>query len=83
MEGAKQFTSRRASMLRGTSGGRKLAAREELLWRAKLADKPTSSRRQVQRINPIAFQAAKRSLATSVSWHYQQHQSAAVLAPPG
>jgi hypothetical protein len=33
--------------------------RRNLLWRAKLAGEPRRSPRQLQRINPIAFQAAK------------------------
>ena len=56
-----------------------------LLWRAKPADKPCRNRWQLQRINPIAFQAhmafsitaAERGRPFTVNQH---HQAAAVLA---
>ena len=41
--------------------------RRNLLWRAKLAGEPSCSPRQMQRINLIAFQAAKRPRSTSVN----------------
>jgi hypothetical protein len=59
-----------------------VSPRRNLLWRAKLADKPCRNRWQLQRINPIAFQAAKRPRAFTVNRHHQHHQAAAVLASP-
>ena len=53
--------------------------RRNLLWRAKLADKPRRSPWQLQRINLIAFPAAKRSRPFAVFHEYRQ--GAAVLAP--
>jgi hypothetical protein len=41
--------------------------RRNLLWRAKLAAEPSCNLRQMQRINLIAFQAAKRPRPTSVN----------------
>ena len=56
---------------------------EGLLWRAKLAGEPGSSPGQMQRINPIALQAAKRPRPSSGNRHYNHHQAAAVLASFG
>ena len=53
--------------------------RQNLLWRAKLADEPSCSPRQMQRINLIAYQAAKRPRPTSVNRRYQHQQAAALL----
>jgi hypothetical protein len=45
----------------GTSvEGKVVSPRRNLLWRAKLADKPRHGPCQLQRINPIAFPAAER-----------------------
>jgi hypothetical protein len=55
---------------------------KNLLWRAKLANKPCRDRWQLQRIDPIAFQAAKRSRPFAVNRHHQHRQPAAVLASP-
>jgi hypothetical protein len=62
--------------------GKIVSPRRNLLWRAKLADEPPLSPWQVQRINPIAFQAAKRPWPFTVDRHHQHHQAAAVLASP-
>jgi len=43
------------------------AATAELFWRAKLAGEPSCNLRQMERINLIAFQAAKRPRPTSVN----------------
>jgi hypothetical protein len=41
-----------------------------LLWRAKLAGEPRRSPWQLQRIYPIAFQAANRPWALTVNRHH-------------
>jgi hypothetical protein len=66
----------------GQECGKIVSPRRNLLWRAKLADEPPLSPWQVQRINPIAFQAAKRPWPFTVNRHHQYHQAAAVLASP-
>jgi hypothetical protein len=61
------------------------APRRDLLWRAKFADEPRRSPWQLQRINLIAFQTAKRSRPLTVNrhhQHHQHHQATAVLASP-
>jgi len=58
-----------------------VSPRRNLLWRAKLADKPCRNRWQLQWINPIAFPAAKRPRPRAVYRHHQDHQAAALLAP--
>jgi hypothetical protein len=42
-------------------------ATADLLWRAKLAGEPRRNPWQLQRIHPIAFQAAKRPWALAVN----------------
>jgi hypothetical protein len=54
-----------------------------LLWRTKLAGQPCCNRWQLQRINPIAFQAPKRARRFTVDREHQHHQAAAALASPG
>jgi hypothetical protein len=67
----------------GTSDRRKIVSpRWNLPWRAKLADKPSRNRWQLQRIDPIAFKAPKRTRPFTVKRHHQHHQAAAVLASP-
>jgi hypothetical protein len=55
--------------------------RRNLLWRAKLADEPRRSPWQLQRINLIAFPAAKRPPPFAVCRHHQHHRGATVLTP--
>ncbi len=55
----------------------------QLFWRAKLAAEQGYNRRQLQRINPIAFQAAKRPWPFTVNGHHQHHIGTAVLASLG
>jgi hypothetical protein len=57
--------------------------RRNLLWRAKLADKPRRSPWLLQRINLIAFPAAKLPRPFAVYRHHPHHRGAAVLAPLG
>jgi hypothetical protein len=57
--------------------------RRNLLWGAKFTDEPRRNRWQLQRINPIAFQAPKRAWPFTVNRHHQHHQAAAVHASPG
>jgi hypothetical protein len=45
-------------------------ATADLLWRAKLAGEPRRSPWQLQRIYPIAFQAANRPWALPVNRHH-------------
>jgi hypothetical protein len=52
-----------------------------LLRRAKLAGEPRRGPLQLQRINPVAFQAAKCPRPLTVYRHHRHHQAVAVLAP--
>ena len=56
--------------------------RRNLLWGAKFTDEPRRNRWQLQRINPIAFQAAKHPRLLIVNLHHGHHQAPAVLASP-
>jgi hypothetical protein len=55
--------------------------RRNLLWRAKLAAEPRRSPWQLQRINLIAFPAAKRPGPFAVYRHHQHNRGATVFTP--